>query len=211
MRSLSKLVVIMNLFWKHRWPTLPSLNTDDLSNRNMAIPVLRLLVIHLPRPTHDTLPPGLRVSPMQTYSIVAPLSILTIIETTPTPAAAPYAPYPGSEQTIPYRPASHSPDPRNHAQAGVPPVQQQTPQPDPYQGGVVHHRPQSTFDHPQELGTSVYDSPVDQPAPAQRLPYPQAGQAPPASHQQFQPQQQDYSPSAYSCLLYTSDAADEMD
>ncbi|CAG7930546.1 unnamed protein product [Penicillium olsonii] len=119
-------------------------------------------------------------------------------ETTPTPAAAPYAPYPGSEQTIPYRPASHSPDPRNHAQAGVPPVQQQTPQPDPYQGGVVHHRPQSTFDHPQELGTSVYDSPVDQPAPAQRLPYPQAGQAPPASHQQFQPQQQDYSPSAYS-------------
>ncbi|CAG8931124.1 unnamed protein product [Penicillium salamii] len=117
-------------------------------------------------------------------------------ETTPTPAAAPYAPYPGGEQTIPYRPASHSPDPRNQIQAGVPPVQQHTPQPDPYQ--AVHHRPQSTFDHPQELGTSVYDSPVDQPASAQRLPYPQAGQAPGVGHQQLQQQQQDYSPSAYS-------------
>jgi signal transducing adaptor molecule len=92
---------------------------------------------------------------------------------------------------MPYRPASHSPDLRNQIQAGAPPVQQQTPQPDPYQ--PVHHRPQSTYDHPQELGTSVYDSPVDHPAPAQRLPYTQSGQAPPT--QQFQPQ--GYSPSGY--------------
>jgi signal transducing adaptor molecule len=97
---------------------------------------------------------------------------------------------------MPYRPASHSPDPRNQIQAGAPPVQQQTPQPDPYQ--PVHHRPQSTYDHPQELGTSIYDSPVDHPAPAQRLPYPPNAQAPPTGHQQFQQQQQDYSPSVYS-------------
>lgn len=99
----------------------------------------------------------------------------------------------GAEQTIPYRPASHSPDPRTQF-AGAAQLQQQPPQADPYQ--PMHHRPQSTYDHPQELGTSVYDSPVDQ-----RSPYPPTGQAPPAAHQQFQQQQQpqqDYSPSAYS-------------
>ncbi|OQD71777.1 hypothetical protein PENPOL_c001G00150 [Penicillium polonicum] len=116
-------------------------------------------------------------------------------DTTPTQANA-YAPYPTSEQTMPYRPASHSPDPRNQAQASAP---QQHPHADPYQ--PVSHRPQSTYDNPQELGTSVYDSPVDHPAPAQRLPYPPPAQAPSAGHQQYQQQQQqqqqDYSPSVY--------------
>lgn len=196
MRSSSKLVVIMNPSWKHQWPIPPSLNTDDLSSNSTVILVLHLLVTLLRRLIHDTSLLGLKVRRIQIFYPVAFLSILTVIETTPTPAAAPYAPYPGGEQTIPYRPASHSPDPRNQIQAGVPPVQQHTPQPDPYQ--AVHHRPQSTFDHPQELGTSVYDSPVDQPASAQRLPYPQAGQTPGVGHQQLQQQQQDYSPSAYS-------------
>lgn len=93
---------------------------------------------------------------------------------------------------MPYRPASHSPDPRNQAQTSAP---QQPPHADPYQ--PVSHRPQSTYDNPQELGTSVYDSPIDHPAPAQRLPYPPTAQASPAGHQQFQQQQQDYSPSVY--------------
>ncbi|KAJ5129695.1 VHS subgroup [Penicillium bovifimosum] len=120
-------------------------------------------------------------------------------DTTPTQQNA-YAPYPVNEQAMPYRPASNSPDPRKHAQAGAaPPVQQQPPQADAYQ----HHRPQSTFDHPQELGTSAYDSPVDHPAaaPAQRMQYPPSGQAQPTGHQQFQQQQQqqqEYSPSVYS-------------
>jgi signal transducing adaptor molecule len=62
----------------------------------------------------------------------------------------------------------------------------------------MHHRPQSTYDHPQELGTSVYDSPVDQHNVGGRPPYPPTGQAPPIAHQQFQQQQQqDYSQSAY--------------
>ncbi|KAJ6188363.1 hypothetical protein N7519_003271 [Penicillium mononematosum] len=120
-------------------------------------------------------------------------------DTTPTQANA-YAPYPTSEQTMPYRPASHSPDPRHQTQAGAP---QQPPHADPYQ--PVSHRPQSTYDSPQELGTSVYDSPVDHPAPgsAQRMPYAPTAQAPPSGHQQFQQQQhhqqqQDYSPSVYS-------------
>ncbi|KAJ5467393.1 VHS subgroup [Penicillium sp. IBT 31633x] len=123
-------------------------------------------------------------------------------ETTPA-QVNPYAPYQASEQTMPYRPASHSPDPRSQVQAGTPAVQQQPSQADPYQ--PVHHRPQSTYDNPQELGTSVYDSPVEHPnaPPAQRMQYPQNAQGPPAGHQQFQQQQQqqqqqEYSPSVYS-------------
>ncbi|KAJ5776512.1 uncharacterized protein N7511_001523 [Penicillium nucicola] len=97
------------------------------------------------------------------------------------------APYYGGEQTMPYRPASHSPDPRNQVPAMAPPVQQQPPQSDPY--APAQHRPQSTYDHPPR-----------------RVPYPPGAQAqgPPTGHQQFQqqqpppPQQQDYSPSVYS-------------
>lgn len=96
-------------------------------------------------------------------------------------------------------PPTQSPDPRNRTPSAGPPFQQQPPVADPYQ--PVHHRPQSTYDHPQELGTSVYDSPVDRPA-AQQLPYPPGGQIPPIVQQRFpqqpQPQQQEYSPSAYS-------------
>ncbi|KAF3389459.1 Class E vacuolar protein-sorting machinery protein hse1 [Penicillium rolfsii] len=124
---------------------------------------------------------------------------------TQTPQPQPSAYY-GAEQSMPYRPASHSPDPRSQYPGGAQPLAQplqQTPQPDSYQ--PVHHRPQSTYDSPQELGTSVYDSPVDHPAAAnQRPPYPSTGQAPPTAHQQFQQQQQqqqqqhDYSPSNYS-------------
>lgn len=106
---------------------------------------------------------------------------------------------------MPYRPASHSPDPRAQF-AGAQPLQpqqapQQAPPSDPYQQSM-HHRPQSTYDHPQELGTSVYDSPVGHNTMGGRPPYPPTGQAPPVSHQQFQQQHaqqpQDYSPSAYS-------------
>lgn len=128
------------------------------------------------------------------YLLIEPLE-------TPTPQSQPNAYY-GAEQSMPYRPASHSPDPRSqHPGAGQPLVQQQVPQSDAY--SPVHHRPQSTYDSPQELGTSVYDSPVDHPVAAnQRPPYPPTGQAPPTAHQQFQQQQQqqqqDYPPTVYS-------------
>ncbi|KAJ5984087.1 hypothetical protein N7481_006186 [Penicillium waksmanii] len=123
----------------------------------------------------------------------------------PQPQGTPF--YGAEQQAMPYRPASHSPDPRAQY-AGAQPLQpqqapQQAPPSDPYQQSM-HHRPQSTYDHPQELGTSVYDSPVDQHNVGGRPPYPPAGQAPPVAHQQFQQQhpqqqqQQDYSPSAYS-------------
>lgn len=94
---------------------------------------------------------------------------------------------------MPYRPASHSPDPRAQFPGGAPPVS------DPYP--PAHHRPQSTYDHPQELGTSVYDSPVDHSVGGQRPGYPPSGPVAPTPHQQFQQQQQpqqDYSPSVYS-------------
>ncbi|KAJ5669544.1 VHS subgroup [Penicillium macrosclerotiorum] len=122
------------------------------------------------------------------------------------PQSQPNAYY-GAEQKMPYRPASHSPDPRSQFAAGVQPIAQQptpqqTPASDPY--ASVHHRPQSTYDHPQELGTSIYDSPVEHPAPAMHSSYAPTGQVPPTAHQQFQQQQQqqsaqdDYSPSVYS-------------
>ncbi|KAF7591814.1 ESCRT-0 subunit protein hse1 [Aspergillus hancockii] len=95
------------------------------------------------------------------------------------------SPYYGAEQTPMYPPASQSPDPRSR----TPPAG------GPYQ--PVHHRPESTYEHPQELGTSVYDSPVEHSSAAQRLPYPPSGQAPPAAQQHFQQsQQQEYSPYA---------------
>ncbi|KAF9888170.1 ESCRT-0 subunit protein hse1 [Aspergillus nanangensis] len=110
--------------------------------------------------------------------------------------------YYGAEQQQMYPPTSQSPDPRNPtppAAAGFPQKQQQPPGPEAYQS--VHHRPESTYDHPQELSTSVYDSPVEQyPSAGHRPPYPGA-QVPAAVHQQFQQQQQqqqDYSPSVYS-------------
>ncbi|KAJ5105412.1 hypothetical protein NUU61_002759 [Penicillium alfredii] len=112
--------------------------------------------------------------------------------------------YYGAEQTMPYRPASHSPDPRNQVPPGGPPVQQQPQQPPPSDSyPPIHHRPQSTYEHPQELGTSVYDSPIEHAGHGQRLPYqPGAQVPPPAAHQQFQQQQQqqqqEYSPSVYS-------------
>ncbi|CAL5870488.1 uncharacterized protein PFLUO_LOCUS4725 [Penicillium psychrofluorescens] len=120
------------------------------------------------------------------------------------------SPYYGAEQTMPYRPASHSPDPRIQASMGAGAVQQQPPQQlqqqpppsDAYQP-PMHHRPQSTYDHPQELGTSVYDTPVDHSNLGHRPPYQPGTQAPPAQHQQFQqqqppPPQEGYSPSVYS-------------
>ncbi|EED23352.1 SH3 domain protein [Talaromyces stipitatus ATCC 10500] len=79
-------------------------------------------------------------------------------------AADPSRPYPQTPQ---------SPDPRNRTPTGGQPFQQPAQQPpsEPYQS--LHHRPQSTYEHPQELGTSVYDSPVEQ-----RYPY-HPGSAPP--------------------------------
>ncbi|PLN78236.1 hypothetical protein BDW42DRAFT_175255 [Aspergillus taichungensis] len=80
---------------------------------------------------------------------------------------------------------SHSPDPRMHTPPAAAPYQQPAPT-EPYQ--PVYHRPESTYDHPQELGTSVYDSPVDHHPPAatataQRAPYPSG----PPPFQQQQP------------------------
>lgn len=101
------------------------------------------------------------------------------------------------DQTHMYPPTSHSPDPRGRTPPAGPSFpQHQQPPPDSYQ--PVHHRPESTYDNPQELGTSVYDSPVEHPSSSQRLPYPPSGaQVPPGVHQQFQHQQQEYPPSGY--------------
>ncbi|KAL2012287.1 hypothetical protein VTN00DRAFT_5005 [Thermoascus crustaceus] len=113
-----------------------------------------------------------------------------------TPQPNPAAHY-SAEQTLPYPTTVQSPDLRNRTPSGGRPLVQQQQQHPPDSFQPVHHRPQSTYEHPQELGTSVYDSPVKQ-----HYPYNQGTQQPPAAHQQFQQQeqqqQQDYSPSVYS-------------
>ncbi len=73
-------------------------------------------------------------------------------------------------------------DPRNRTTSGNPPPQ---PSSDPF-----HHRPISTYDNPQELGT--YTSPTDG-RPQSYLP-PPTGQQPLTQHQQ----PNEYSPSVYS-------------
>lgn len=197
--------------WRLQWLIHHKLSTDVLVSRHMGIlapPLLdtpKVPLKVLPSRNSDTLALDPKVCPPMftpSYSMIEFLLIEPL--DTPTPQAQPNAYY-GAEQSMPYRPASHSPDPRTQYPGGTQPlsqplVQQQPPQSDLYQ--PVHHRPQSTYDSPQELGTSVYDSPVDHPNAAnQRPPYPPSGQAPPSAHQQFQQQQQqqqDYSPSVYS-------------
>ncbi|MDI1489769.1 MAG: signal transducing kinase of the PAK [Ramalina farinacea] len=78
------------------------------------------------------------------------------------------------------QPSQYPPqDPRNRVGSGS----SQQPPPDPY----GHHRPQSTYDNPQELSTSQYTSPPD----SRQNSFPQ--------HMQQAPQQSgDYSPSVYS-------------
>jgi signal transducing adaptor molecule len=64
----------------------------------------------------------------------------------------PRIPTPATNQTYPPQAQTQSP-----VQSQQPPPQSQA---DSFQ--TIHHRPQSTYEHPQELGTSVYDSPADQ-------------------------------------------------
>ncbi|KAI9759349.1 MAG: ESCRT-0 subunit protein hse1 [Chaenotheca gracillima] len=68
---------------------------------------------------------------------------------------------------------------------------------DPYANPIpYHHRPQSTYDHPQELASNLYDSPTDPNSQAN------AGRAqafyPPQVMQQQQQAESEYSPSVYS-------------
>ncbi|PGH01009.1 hypothetical protein AJ80_09085 [Polytolypa hystricis UAMH7299] len=109
------------------------------------------------------------------------------------------------QQQLPYPASSHSPNMRKPTPTGVPPTQQpQQPPPEPYSTpGPAPHQTQNTYDHPQELGTSVYDSPNESAPPNPRHSYHPPAQAP--QHQQQPPYPQgpaqqgtDYSPSVYS-------------
>ncbi|KAI9046337.1 ESCRT-0 subunit protein HSE1 [Aspergillus affinis] len=106
-------------------------------------------------------------------------------------------PYYGGDQAPGYPAPTQSPDPRTQTPPAGAPYQQQPSQPAPDSYQPVHHRPESTYEHPQELGTSVYDSPVDHPS-AGRPPYLSA-QIPGAM--QHYPQQE------YSNPAYPSDDA----
>ncbi|OJD12410.1 hypothetical protein AJ78_06987 [Emergomyces pasteurianus Ep9510] len=123
----------------------------------------------------------------------------------PKPLQPTQAPFYGSEQIpLPYPNNAHSPDPRQRTPSGPRPLQhlQQQPPSDPHgANGIVHHRPQSISDHPQELGTSVYDSPQESAPPNIRHSYYPPGHQtrPPASNQPPQVQQPvDFSSTPYS-------------
>ncbi|PWY70991.1 hypothetical protein BO70DRAFT_365299 [Aspergillus heteromorphus CBS 117.55] len=95
----------------------------------------------------------------------------------------------GAEQANVYPPTSQSPDPRRTPPVGPPYPQQRQSSAESYQ--PVHHRPESTYDNPQELGTSVYDSPVEQHPPgAQHATRPPAGATPVHPAQPPYPSQQ---------------------
>ncbi|KAK2791381.1 ESCRT-0 subunit protein hse1 [Emmonsiellopsis sp. PD_33] len=113
------------------------------------------------------------------------------------------APFYGQDQVpLPYPNTTQTPDPRQRTPTGVRPLHNQQQPGEGYgTNGVPHHRPQNPADHPQELGTSVYDSPQESAPPNIRHSYhPPTHQTQP-SISQHQPQLQqsvDYSPSGYS-------------
>lgn len=79
--------------------------------------------------------------------------------------------------------------PPNDLRSRTPSGNQFPPSSDPY-----HHRPQSTFENPQELSTSQYATPTE---PGRPQSYPPPHQA---SAHPLQPQPDDYSPSVYSSV-----------
>ena len=75
----------------------------------------------------------------------------------------------GSDQAnLPYPTTPHSPDFRKHTPVSTRPLQQQPPV---TSGAPAHYAPQKTYDHPQELGTSAYDSPQETAQPNMRHSY----------------------------------------
>lgn len=189
MRSSLKRDGTMNLSWRHPCRTPPSLRMAGLVHLSMGIlgPRHPWAILRALRnlSLKDISALGLKVcDPQRILS-----SNITLMSREETQSHQPNtSPYYGADQAPMYPPTSQSPDPRNR----TPPAGAS------YQ--PVHHRPESTYEHPQELGTSVYDSPVEHPSASQRLPYPASGQAPPAAQppfqQQQQQQQQEYPPYA---------------
>ena len=159
MRSSLKRDGTMNLFWRHPCRTPPSLRMAGLVHLSMGIlglrhpwailRALRNLILK------DISALGLKVCDRR-WILSANITLMSREETqSHQPNTSPYY---GADQAPMYPPASQSPDPRNR----TPPAGAS------YQ--PVHHRPESTYEHPQELGTSVYDSPVEHPSASQRLP-----------------------------------------
>ncbi|KAF7854547.1 hypothetical protein EAF04_010356 [Stromatinia cepivora] len=116
-------------------------------------------------------------------------------------------PYPGqqpqqSESQQPY--PQRDPTPRIPSGSQPPPLQTNSPPPTQYptQQPQTGHRPQSTYSNPQELATSVYDSPVQQQNPHQYSAYAEtdpykatpATAQPPQQYNAYKPPQQPSQP-----------------
>ncbi|KAL2359492.1 ESCRT-0 subunit protein hse1 [Blastomyces dermatitidis] len=117
----------------------------------------------------------------------------------PKPFQSSQTPFYSSEQVpLPYPNNVQTPDTRQRTPSGTRPLQQSQQQPpsDTYgANGLVHNHAQNSSDHPQELGTSVYDSPQDSVPPNIRHSYHSPSHQP--SHQ-VQPQPADFSSLPYS-------------
>ncbi|KAL2856045.1 hypothetical protein BJY01DRAFT_187895 [Aspergillus pseudoustus] len=119
-----------------------------------------------------------------------------------------FSPHPQDNQpnSTYYPPTTQSPGPghtppaaqyqQQQQQQQQPSSQQHQGAPDSYQ--PVHHRPESTYDHPQELGTSIYDSPVE------RVQYPPGPQGVGQPQYPQQPAQQTPQPE-FSSTVYPPD------
>ena len=185
MRNSSKPAGTTNPCWRHPCRIRRSLNTDDLANPRTDS--------HR-KPQWAILQGSYRTIPSATLAPVHKVCLSTLCcdmnrsqsHNSDSPSQPTGTPYYNPDQPQLQPTTSHSPDPRMHTPPAAAPYQQAAPA-EPYQ--PVYHRPESTYDHPQELGTSVYDSPVDHHPPAttaatQRAPYPAGGPPP------FPPQQQ---------------------
>ncbi|WEW58176.1 ESCRT-0 subunit protein hse1 [Emydomyces testavorans] len=92
-------------------------------------------------------------------------------DTQSSPHNAPGGYYGAEQTTLPYQAASQSPEFRKHTPTASMPLQQQRPQDAYSQGGMTYYPPKTTYDHPQELGTSAYDSPQENAPQAVRHSY----------------------------------------
>ncbi|KAL9113573.1 MAG: hypothetical protein Q9227_002311 [Pyrenula ochraceoflavens] len=119
-----------------------------------------------------------------------------------TPAQGSQLPYPSSPNLRRRTPSATAQQPLPDQYQSYPPQSQPPPQQQPPQSDQQYpsyppssQRPQTTYDpHPQELGSSAYDSPVDKPSRRQSFPAPYPAQ----QSLQNQNPNTEYSPSIYS-------------
>lgn len=175
----------MSRYWKRQCPSQHNLRMGVKDSHNMDTV---LVGIHPKAPQHNNPPADItrQVHQVGLLARLAPSDLSLMIADSRTPQSV----NPPQNGPLPFFVAGQSNQPPSQQQSHYPPNDprsrnasgnQAPPSSDPY-----HHRPQSTYENPQELGTSQYASPTE--ARPQSYPPPH----------QSRPQNDDYSPSVYS-------------